>query len=70
VLAETQVFFGGSFMKRKLNSEAQQNEQSYHHSLNTKKTTVYNVGNPGPGLRQAQTCPGVKPISGIPTLPS
>jgi hypothetical protein len=25
-----------------------------------KKTTVYNVGNPGPGLGQAQKCGGIK----------
>jgi len=37
-------------------------------SLNTKKTTTYEVGNPGLGLRQAQKCGGAKPINGIPTL--
>jgi hypothetical protein len=38
--------------------------------LNTKKTTTYDVGNPGPGLGQAQKCGRVKPVNEIPTLPS
>ena len=33
------------------------------------KTTTYDVGNPSPGLRQAQKCGWVKPINGIPTFP-
>ena len=33
--------------------------------LNIEKTTIYVIGNPGPGLRQAQTCDGVKPVYGI-----
>jgi hypothetical protein len=28
------------------------------------------IGNPSPGLGQAQQCGGVKPINGISTLPS
>jgi len=28
------------------------------------------VGNPGPGLGQAQKCVGGKPVNGIPTIPS
>jgi hypothetical protein len=31
--------------------------------LNTKKTTQFDVGNPGLGLEQAQTCDGVKQVS-------
>jgi hypothetical protein len=27
------------------------------------KTTTYGVGNPGPGLGQAQKCDGVKPVN-------
>jgi len=38
------------------------------HSLNTKKTTKYDVGNPRPGFRQK--CGGIKPVYGIPFLPS
>ena len=33
-----------------------------------KKTTTYDVGNPGPGMGQAQKYDGVKPVNGIPTL--
>jgi hypothetical protein len=27
------------------------------------KTTMYGIGNPGPGLGQAQKCDGVKPVN-------
>jgi hypothetical protein len=37
---------------------------------NTKKNTTYDVGNPGPGLGQAQKCGWVKPVNGIPSLSS
>jgi hypothetical protein len=37
-------------------------------TLNTKKTTTYEVGNTNPGLGQAQTYGGVKPVNEIPTL--
>ena len=37
--------------------------------LNTKNPTTYDVGNPGPGLGQAQHCGRVKPVNGIPTPP-
>jgi len=43
---------------------------SHLHSLNTKKTMTYDIGNPGPGLGQAQKCGWVKPFNGIPPLPS
>ena len=39
-------------------------------TLNTKKTITYDVGNQGPGLGQAHICGKVKPVNGIPTLPS
>jgi hypothetical protein len=34
---------------------------SHHNSLNTVKTTTYDVGNPSHGLVHAQKCGGVKP---------
>jgi hypothetical protein len=34
------------------------------------KTTTNGVENLGSGLGQAQKCDGVKPVNGIPTLPS
>jgi hypothetical protein len=37
-------------------------------SLNTKKNTIYDFGNPGPGLGHTQTSGGVKPVNGILTL--
>jgi len=40
------------------------------HSLNTAKTTTYDVGDPGSGLEQAQTCGGVKPINAFTIHPS
>ena len=36
----------------------------------THTLTLLMTGNPGPGLRQAQICGGVKPVKDIPTLPS
>jgi len=42
---------------------------SHLHSLNTKKTTTYDVGNPGPGLGQAHKCGSVKLVNVIPTIP-
>ena len=42
---------------------------SHLNSLNTKIMT-YDVGNPDPGLGQAQTCGRVQPVNEIPTLPS
>ena len=39
-------------------------------SLNTKKTKTFDVGNPGPGLVQAQKWGGIKPVNGFPTLSS
>ena len=38
-------------------------------SLNTKKVTTYDIRHPGPGLRQAQKCGGVKLVNGIPAPP-
>jgi hypothetical protein len=34
------------------------------------RTETYYVGNPGPNLEQAQRFGEVKPVNGIPTLPS
>ena len=64
--------------KESLNSDGQQfqqykrNEQSplISNSLTTKETRTYDVGNPGPALGQAHHCGKVKPLNGIPTLPS
>jgi hypothetical protein len=33
-----------------------------------KNTTACDIGNPGPGLGQAQKCGRVKSVNGIPTL--
>ena len=41
---------------------------SHHKQLNTKKTTIYGVGNSGSSLRQAQRCGGVKWVNGGPNL--
>jgi len=35
-----------------------------------KKDYNISLGNPGSGFRQAHKCGGVKPVNGIPTLPS
>ena len=51
----------------------QQNEQSpfiLTGLTEHNKITTYDVGNPGHDLRQSQKCGGVKPVNGIPTLPS
>ena len=37
---------------------------SHLNSLNINKTTTYVVGNPGPGLGQAQKCGRIKPMMG------
>jgi hypothetical protein len=36
--------------------------------FNIEKIMVYDVGNPGPGLRLAQQCGGGKPVNAIPTI--
>jgi len=41
---------------------------SHMNSLNTKKTTTYDVRNLGPGLVQAQKCGVAKPVNGMPIL--
>jgi hypothetical protein len=38
-------------------------------SLNIKKTMIYDEGNSGPGLGQAQKCDRVKPLNEIPAPP-
>jgi hypothetical protein len=42
--------------------------QTNYHKL--KKTMKYDIWNPSSRLRQAQKCDNVKPVNGIPTLPS
>ena len=41
---------------------------SHLNSLNTKMTMTYDIGNPDPGLEQAQICGVIKPVNVIPTL--
>ena len=41
---------------------------SHLNSVNTKKTIMYDIGNTGPSLGQAQKCGGIKWVSEIPTL--
>ena len=43
---------------------------SHINSLNTKKTTTYDVGNPGSGLEQIQKYGWVKPVKQDPNIPS
>jgi hypothetical protein len=46
----------------------QQNEQSpltSHIGTDTKNTTTYDIGNPGPCLGQTPNCGGVKSLNGI-----
>lgn len=54
----------------KINNATIINKTSNHLSLNTKNTMIYNIGNPGNGLGQAQTIGVIKPINGLPTFPS
>jgi len=61
-------------LKESLNSDCHQFHQYQQtnnlllvllNSLNTKKPTIYGIGNQSRGLGQAQQCGGVKPINGI-----
>jgi hypothetical protein len=45
------------------------NNQLSTELIEHKKTTTCDIENPDHGLGQAQTCDGVKPVNGIPTLP-
>jgi hypothetical protein len=49
----------------------QQTKQPHHTSYNRaqKKTTTYDIGNPSPGLGQAQKCGEVKIVKQFPSLP-
>ena len=67
------------YEKESLNSVGQQfyqyrqNEQSpliITELTEHKKSTTYDIGNPGPGLGQEQKCDRVKPVKGITILPS
>ena len=54
-------------------NQYQQNKQSpllRTEPAEHKKTTTWNVGNPGLDLEPQHNCGGVKPVNGIPTLPS
>jgi len=42
---------------------------SHIRPFNIKKTTTYSLRNKGPCLVHTQTCDGVNPVNGIPTLP-
>ena len=58
--------------KESLNSDGQQLYQYQQNernqlSYNISKTTTCVVGYPGPGLRQALKCDGIKVVNGIPT---
>jgi len=60
-------------LQKKKNNDAQQMSTKrtiiFHlNSLNIKRPGTYDFGNPGPGLRQTQTCGGVKPNNGITTI--
>ena len=54
--------------KRKKTISTKRTIPSHLNSLNIKKIMTYAIGNPDPGLEQVQTCGGVKPVTGIPTL--
>jgi hypothetical protein len=64
--------------KENLNKDGQQFHQYQQNKLSPltsnnwtrKETTTYGIGNPYPGLGQTQTCCGIKPVNGIPTLSS
>ena len=43
-------------------------KKNKHLLIEHTKTMAYDVGNPVPGLGQAQKCGRVKPVNGIPTL--
>jgi hypothetical protein len=63
-------------MKRKfkvmVNNSTNINKTNNHLSnlklMNIKKTTTYDIGDPGPGLGQAHKCGRLKLINVIPTL--
>ena len=59
-------------LKENLISDGQQYHQyqQKEQSLNINKAMTYDIWNPGPGLRQAQRCGGVKQVKGMPTLTS
>ena len=51
-------------------NELKQNLSNQLNSLNTRQSTRYDIGNPGPGLGQSQKFGGLKTVNGIPTLSS
>jgi hypothetical protein len=53
------------------NNSTNINKTTYHlKPLNIKKTMTNDIGNPDPGLGQAQQYSRVKQVNGIPTLSS
>jgi hypothetical protein len=53
-----------------LNNSTNKTITSHLNSTEQKKTMTFDIKNSGPGLGQAQKGGGVKPINGMPTLPS
>jgi hypothetical protein len=56
-------------MKRKFKLIDQYQQKGHLTSLST-NTTTYDVENAGPWLGQIKYCGGVKPVNGIPAIPS
>ena len=51
-----------------INSTNEKNKQSPLILTEHQKNMPYDLGNPGPGLEQAQQCGWVKPVNGNPIL--
>ena len=51
-------------------NELKQDLSNQLNSLNTRQSTTYDIGNPGPRLEQSQTFGGLKTVNGVPTLHS
>jgi hypothetical protein len=49
-------------------NELKQDLSNQLNSLNTRQSTTYDIGNPGPGLGQSQTFGRLKTVNVIPTL--
>ena len=67
----TEILLKMVFKHHQANSNSTNiNKTNNHLSQITKKTTTCEVGNPGPGLGQAQKSGMVKLVNGIPHIPS
>jgi len=69
-LQKSSFFLLKMLWKESLNGDGQNSRRtitSYLNPLNIKKTMTYEFGNPDPGLGQAHTCGGIKPVNGTPT---